>query len=1135
MCASTAKSLQSKNSTVEKTVSNRLMIPNHVTHRDTGQTSKNLSAAVTQIFLPSNVHPRAARTPAAHAHVGEVALEISETPEQLRMRAHQQPDHTILDGGATVHIFGALFYFVRDTLRDCHIPIRIAKGTVFATKCGCVRFMNEGIYVCLEDVLYLPGLSNNLISESKFDLMGLAIYCYGGVRRVLDRESGTTFVIGRLHGGLYRVEVDETHAHVTQTYTKGLNTLDLMHFRMGHVNEDYIRRMVKVPRGTVLSHCDACARALSKKQPYRKTRVIPTQATKRLDLVNVDVLVKMDGYSIENYLHLGVVADAVTRKTWGLPLHTKGEMSSELIKWAKERKTETGRWPVHVRSDGGGEIDNNEFVLFCEEHGIKYTTTTLSGSNQNALAERSILAVEEGTRVSLIFAGMPAMFWKHAALHIINIHNLTPHSALGFDTPSNRWNEVKMDLKAQHAYIRVFGCLTYAHILDKNTGKLGERARPCVYLGVDDKKAGVLVWLLEERKLGVSRNNTYNETVFPFKTRVARTITTTTSRSTDTSVTNTNNTRQGVLRKSSRAWTPSEQSLRNLAQISEVDTWQQAMDSTYRSARTLDYVENDVIARALTLHDVTAYKDVPVPRNRREALASEYAAEWERAIQREMQALQQNNTWKEVEWKRGIIPLPCMWVFDVKHAGVVEEKIFKARLVVCGNNQVEGRDYTETFSAVALIKSFRIIMALATLFGLPAHQFDICNAYLNATLEEEVYMRYPAGYPGPPGKILRLVKSIYGLKQAGRLWGNYLAAILLQLGFRPLISDTRVYIHETEWSVVVVHVDDGNMVGELKCILDLKNRLSKVLRVKYLGELTLYIGLEVIRTPTHTYIHQSRYHQRLVKRYGLEKANPRPSPSDCSHRLSSDDCPVNEKEEREMKEVPYKSAVGALLYSALGTRPDITNSVVQCAQYSKNPGHLHWKAVKHCIRYVSGTHDHGICYSRADSTKAGEVILDCWADADWNGNKDTCKSTSGGLITLAGGPIVWLSRLQKSQALSSCEAEYIALCELMTECLWVIQFLYELRVKHNLPIPIHIDNQAAIALAHDPVHHQRSKHIDLRYKFMKEYVSRGVFSIMYVPTKENISDLLTKSVSLAVFRHLVGKLVRPIPKNSGAE
>jgi hypothetical protein len=1057
------------------------------------------------------------------AHACEIALTITDTPEQLHANACTLPHSTILDGGATIHILGDKKLFDPNSFVQVNMSIIIAKGVVTATLMGTGVFVSNDLLVTLPNALYLPGVSNNLISESRFELQGCAIHSENGVRVVYNTHTLDTQVIGYLVEGLYRVKIDHTsHANITQTYTKGLNKLDLLHNRLGHVNEGYIRKMYDIPKGTVMSHCDSCARALSKKQPYNKSRKVPLQITKRLDYVVVDVIVKMGGYSIHGNAHLGVVMDVYSRRRWGLPLRTKGCLADDLTTLLRLLTTETGSPPRHLRSDGGGEIDNNSIESLCKELGIKYTTTTLKGSNQNPSAERVILSVEEGTRVMVLHAGAPQMFWEHAALFAIEVQNKVWHRAIN-DTPYNRWNEVKMDIKAQHRYVRTWGCLCYAHILDINTGKLGERARQCVFLGIDAKRSGVVTWILDERKLGVSRNVTFNETVFPFRSPLPPRITTTTHthEEEEKHTTNTDN-NTTTQRKSIRTWQPTKQALRNLAQVCEVDDWKQALNNQYRAARSLDHVCMQVLNNVEMLHAVTAYADVSVPKSLREAQACKYWPQWRAAMQREYDAIIHNNTWREVAYEKGMVPLPCMWVFAVKHGGLVEEKIFKARLVVCGNNQVQGRDYTETFSAVARMKSVRIIIAIATILGWPLRSSDIGNAYLNAHLQETVYMRHPALFPGAAGTVLLLLKSLYGLKQAGREWAKLLVSILTKLDFKPLISDSCVFVHKSV--IMGVHVDDFVCTAEDEnFILDINNRMSKVLKVKYLGELTIYVGLQVTREGDKTHVHQTAYHNRLLKRFQMDSCNPSPTPSTDKEKLSTDDGAFSEEEKIEMEKVPYKSVVGSLLYSALGTRPDISQAVIECAQFSQNPGPKHWRALKKVLRYMAGTRSHGITYYRV-----GEFLIKVFCDSDWAGDLDTRKSRTGLVIYFAGGPIIWVSRLQKSQALSSCEAEFMALCDAMTECLWLIQFLYELGIKHNQPIPIYIDNQAAIALAYDPVHHQRSKHIDLRYKFMKTYVAQGVFELYYIPTKENISDLLTKSTSVAVFRHLVEELVREV-------
>jgi hypothetical protein len=208
----------------------------------------------------------------------------------------------------------------------------------------------------------------------------------------------------------------------------------------------------------------------------------------------------------------------------------------------------------------------------------------------------------------------------------------------------------------------------------------------------------------------------------------------------------------------------------------------------------------------------------------------------------------------------------------------------------------------------------------------------------------------------------------------------------------------------------------------------------------------------------------------------------------------------------------------------MGTRPDIAESVSTLSQYNANPSSEHRTGAKRILRYLKGTLNYGLKFI-AGSSDLGTAKVEIYSDANWAEDKDTRKSRSGMVVMINGTPVIWHSRVQPIIAMSTCESELIALCECIKEALWLRNFLSELNISTDGPIPLFVDNQSAIALAKDPVSNNRSKHIDLRYKFLCRHVRKNVVKPIYVPTGDNIADIFTKSTSVAIFRKHVVKLV----------
>ena len=245
-----------------------------------------------------------------------------------------------------------------------------------------------------------------------------------------------------------------------------------------------------------------------------------------------------------------------------------------------------------------------------------------------------------------------------------------------------------------------------------------------------------------------------------------------------------------------------------------------------------------------------------------------------------------------------------------------------------------------------------------------------------------------------------------------------------------------------------------------------------------------------------------------------------PTPMNSSVKLSHAMSPKSAEDIRKMDSVPYRQTVGSPLYLVSGSRPDIANAVGQVCRYMENPGQSHWSAVKHILRYLKGTIDHGVLLG---GTQA--LTLKGFADADWGSDVDSRRSTTGYVYFFGDSPISWASKFQRTVALSSTEAEYMALSTASQEAIWLQTLLSDFGQPHHGSIPIFEDNQGAIKLTLGTKDHSRTKHIDVRYHFIRDHVSNGNIQIYHVPTQHNTADLMTKALPPAGFHRHAKSLV----------
>jgi hypothetical protein len=259
----------------------------------------------------------------------------------------------------------------------------------------------------------------------------------------------------------------------------------------------------------------------------------------------------------------------------------------------------------------------------------------------------------------------------------------------------------------------------------------------------------------------------------------------------------------------------------------------------------------------------------------------------------------------------------------------------------------------------------------------------------------------------------------------------------------------------------------------------------------------------------------------MLDRFKLTDCNTVSTPMDPGNRLDASMGPSTPEEIAFMRETPYLSAVGALMYLAITTRPDIANAVGILARFNSNPGPTHWKAVKHLFRYLKGTMDLKLVYKPDNSTE----MFTSFCDADHGGSKDCGKSTGGYLLKMGTGAVSWSSKLQPIVALSTTEAEYIAAVEAGKEMVWMRNILGEFGYKFTSPSILHIDNQSAISVAKNPEHHGRMKHLDLRFYWLRDAVESGLIAPQHIATADMPADLLTKPLPRAkveICRKLMG-------------
>lgn len=493
-----------------------------------------------------------------------------------------------------------------------------------------------------------------------------------------------------------------------------------------------------------------------------------------------------------------------------------------------------------------------------------------------------------------------------------------------------------------------------------------------------------------------------------------------------------------------------------------------------------------------------------------------------------MQALVDNGTWEWAELPKGRKAIGSKWVFKIKRDPDGNIERYKARLIAQGYGQRPGGDFNpgKTFAPTMKMAAIRALLGLAALEDWEVESVDISNAYLNGVMPEDevVYMKQaPSHEECPTHWVYRLKKGLYGLKQAGRLWYQRLAEVLESAGYKRLVSDMSIYVWERKGIKVIipVFVDDVTiMTKSIQLANNVKTLLNRHFKVRNLVPISFLLGIAITRDRKNRtmWLSQRQYIIDLLDRFGMSTCAPVLTPMEPGLNITKEDAPKTEEERREMLDIPYQAAVGALNYLAVASRPDISYAVHRLARFNNYPGKRMWLAVKHLFRYLQGTKDLKLTYAPDPFATS---IFTTFADSDFAGDRDSGRSTNGYLVKIGTGAVSWSSKLQGPIAKSSTEAEFYGASYAGTEIKWMRNLLGEIGYNFDKPSPLHLDNQSTIQVLNDAVHHSRMKHIPVQEFWIRnEVANEKNIEVHYLPTELMPADILTKPLpQIFVKRH----------------
>ena len=434
-----------------------------------------------------------------------------------------------------------------------------------------------------------------------------------------------------------------------------------------------------------------------------------------------------------------------------------------------------------------------------------------------------------------------------------------------------------------------------------------------------------------------------------------------------------------------------------------------------------------------------------------------------------------------------------------------------------------------------------MLFALAVQKDWEVRQIDVKTAYLYGDLDEEIFMEPPNGLDVPEGHVLRLRKALYGLKQAGRQWYRKLKGSMAEFGLKQIRNEPHTFVvnkmvdGQKRTLIIPIYVDDLFPIGDKVLVDEFEKWIPKYFEISPPCDAHYFLGIRVKRNRSpqdgmpYLSLDQIKYIETLTAQFtaggGTLKQYKTPLP------VQKIDENPEPKEENDPEEVRiYQHLIGQLMYTMMGTRPDIAHAVGLLSRFSSNPSEFHVQCVRRVFGYLSYSSEATLTYLMHPNDNPN--VIRGYTDADYAGEKSTAKSTSGYIYTLHDTAISWTSKRQESVAESTMEAEYIALAHTGRHAAWIIGFMEEVGYPLSGPLPLFCDNEAAITNATgEEVSFKRSKHINIKYHKIRERVSNNEISITHVPSEENVADIFTKAIPEEQFNYLVKQLGFELFKN----
>jgi hypothetical protein len=1100
----------------------------------------------------NSLHTHPLLSPSATTHL--VAVVSSSTAKTHANHA------AIVDSGASTHCFRDRSMFA--SFRPGKTVVRVANGkTMVSTGKGDVPLTiltkdGKKVKLILRDVLYTPQLGNNILSTTSLlaDNSGFSVQLTGTHASIHLGVGNSNIVPLTLSQSLlWLIPVGEpaqrpssavksTTAAASATKTV---SLAVFHARMGHLSVEGCKAAAQAQgitlTGAASFTCEVCMLGKLKKKPITSLADFPTTPLRPGQYINMDIKGPLESAAYNGDKYAFVFVDVATRIT----ITKTAPSKDRCVDVTKAALDDFATFPsssipighgTTLYSDAEVVIQSTSMMALLASRNISFRTSPPYAHEKNGIAERCIQTLFNAVRCLLQEGDLPDKFWTVALHHACYLKNNSPSSSLGGKSPMT----VLTGAAKSTEHLRLFGSAVFVKVDETMREALSAKARKGVYVGHNDTSGCARVLMLDKSKLIFinSFHCVIDEKERPYKVLAAAQEALKVQAKTAAAVPPapaptlapplpSNATKEGTLPTPVLGQPPADSVARALA--------------AGRDPLLDDFDEEDGITASVNnIHAV----NITNPRSFRDAMRSEYSKQWQLAVDKEIASLVGKDTFVYVPESeaKGKKLISSRWVFTTKPLSGSEPSSgssgvpvrFKARLVARGDTQRAGVDFDEVYAPVVNSSTLRALLAMAAIEDLDVDHMDVVTAFLNAPLEEELYLRIPDGFEARPGFVLRLKKSLYGLRQAPRCWNKTLHDWLLSYGLQQSQVDQSLYFIPNQlW--VAVWVDDFIVAArDANTKHAFKSALSGQFEMQDLGPIHHFLGMEIARDrPSRTLTLTVTGHiDRILESFDMQKAHGTFTPMPTGTILEA----YKEGDQVLPSHYPYRAVVGSLNYLVTWVRPDLAFAVTQLARHQERPMMRHWLAAKQCLRYLKATRTVGLTYSAQLNVQLRDVAaavgadlvlptsLHGYVDASWAEDLDTRRSQTGYVFCYGNAAISWNSHLQRLVTMSSTEAEYVALGEAVKEALYLRNLFSELFSAAPPSIPLFEDNQSTIKQALNTQSSRRTKHIDIRHHFLKQHVSNNVVTLHYIPTSLQSADCLTKCldrVKVEFFRQII--------------